>query len=208
MEKETQTTQSNPNIDSAQLEELIKQSVSSSFKELEETQRETQRTSTSQTDTRQTETTDPWADIVNPLVEPRLAQMQLQTQAAQDKIDFYSSDSWLTELDEHLTSDDTKTEKADFRKEIEKTFSNLMQKGSPLPREDIAKYLLGQKLIKSGTKHYESKNKKAQARRDADLQHAQRAVEFQSGIPTSVQPQKLYDMTFDDIVKEYGTVQF
>lgn len=200
---ETTENSQQPNLDMSQLETLITNSVNNSFKEAFNS-----REQETQAQTQATQERDPWADIVEPIVNPRLQQLQLSNEAAQDKIDFYSSDTWLENINEHFTSDDVKKEKAEFRAEIEKTFTNLLRAGKPLPREDIAQYLLGQKVVKQGASYHEAQaNKRAKKKEDA-LKHAQRAVEFQTGNISTYTPQNLFDMDHDKLVENFGSYTF
>lgn len=73
---------------------------------------------------------DPLGDLIRQSVAPDLRAATLKAEAAEDKADFY------------LTNSDA----GEYRGEIEKTFNNLVKNGRPLPRADIWSWYQGQHM--------------------------------------------------------------
>src|SRR5438876_5437259 len=99
MAEETETTQQ-PQFDQAAIAEMIKASTREAF--AEQQSRDQGRAVQTAPMPQQQQVENPFADFVNPIVQPRLNAANLRAEAAQDKVDFYTSDEWLTELDDLL----------------------------------------------------------------------------------------------------------
>src|SRR5438132_1284255 len=134
----TETTESTPTLNEEKLGELIKKG----FKEsLDSYTQDTQQAQTVQS----TEPKDPWDEVLEPRISRRTQQSNITAQSAEDKADFYTSDFWLTELDDLLPGDLDTDEgklalskaKKEVRENIEQTFSNLVKQGRGIPRKDI-----------------------------------------------------------------------
>lgn len=89
---------------------------------------------------------DPVGDMVRPVVEPVLNHAMTIAQSAADQASFYS------EFGQELDGED--------RKEIEKTFSTMLQNGRPMARSDVWKWIQGNNIDKVVGKKIEQKEKK------------------------------------------------
>ena len=209
----TGSTTSSQALDEAKLAELIKQNVSTSVKELLQQQADTstQNQPTQIQPVQQAQEPDLWDTILDPKIVPRLQQANIRAEAAEDKVEFYSSDFWSEELESWLTEDDPdkrKKEKAEFRQEVEKRFSNLLQQGKGFKREAIAHNLLGEKIAKDRTKYEESIGKRRKRQEESALETARKAVSITSGNISNFTPQDIHAMSMDKMLKELGDLQF
>lgn len=154
---------------------------------------------------------NPFQQWVDPLVKPGLQQAQLQAEIAQDKADFYSSDLWLDEVDDHLISDDPKErrqEKSDLRKQVEKLFEDNIKAGQPRTREALMTYLLGQRAITKKADLRSAQSRREQKSKDADLDKARRGVDISAGLISDFSPQSVQEMSLEDMRKKYAEVSF
>jgi hypothetical protein len=200
-----------PGFDEAKMAELISKNVNSSLKEAIAAlpQPEPQYQQPQQVDT--PVEPDFWDQQINPRVDGKIANVNLRALAAEDKVDFFSSEAWTTELDEMLPGD-TPEEIAQHKKEIrlrlEKTFTTMLQSGRGTRRADILDYEVGKYLREKKSEFKDSVVKKAGKSREAELEKARRGVDISSGNISNFTAQDIHDMDFERVVKEFGQVGF
>lgn len=204
-------------LDESKIAELIKQNVSSSMKEVTEalSKQNTQQVYTPPQEEEDV-STDAWDEIISPRVERHTkksldasSRAALQAEAAEDKADFYSSDLWVVDLEDFFTSDDPaerRKEKADFRKELEERFSNLLKSGRGMKREEIAQYMIGSS--ENRKKYTENQTKKQKKQDEQDGLKAQRNVDIGSFSISNFDAQSIHDMDFDEVAKKFGSYTF
>src|SRR6266853_5171209 len=124
----TEVENKQPQLDEVKLSELIKKGMKDSFDELAANQRNTQQSNQQNV---QQQSTDPWDEVLEPRIRKGTQQSNSIAAAAEDKVDFYTSDYWLKEIDEILPGDDTEDGKVslqkakkEIRETLETTFSN------------------------------------------------------------------------------------
>lgn len=215
MAEETQTEekQESSGFDEAKMSELIQKNMNASFKELlaEQAKTQQQQTETPQQVEAPAPEPDFWDNLINPKVDGKVASATIAAQAAEDKVDFYSSDEWIEEVEEWLTEDDPtkrKAEKAKLREEIESTFRNLLKSGKGTFRKDIFSYVLGEKIKKDRVKYQENIGKKREKQAEADIQKARRAVDITSGGVSNFSASDIHAMSTEKMLKELGNLTF
>lgn len=196
-EELTQETKE-PSFNQEQMQQFIQQSVQNSFRDALQSQEEP---------VKQQET-DPWADIINPHIQPKVQQAELRAAAAEDKSDFYSSDEWLVDVEDHFITEDSRKERKELREEVERLFTQQMKAGKPLPRKDILAYLLGNRVLSKKTEYQEAIVKKRTKQQDASLQKARQMQEFSSGNISNYEPQAIHAMTDEKLVETFGNMAF
>src|SRR5438309_371127 len=155
----TEVTESKPQLDEVKLSELIKKGMKDSFDELRNSQGNAQQNNQSP----QTQSTDPWDEVLEPRIRKGTQQSNSIAAAAEDKVDFYTSDYWLKEIDDILPGDNTTEEgnivlnkaKKEIRETLETTFSNLLKQGRGIPRSDIIDFAVGQYVKKNKSTYTE-----------------------------------------------------
>lgn len=199
-------------FDIAKMNELIAEGVANKFKEEKEAAAKVQPKEESKQATKEeVEDKDFWADVIDPRVNPKLAQLGIVAEAAEDKLDFYTSEDWTEEAEEWLTEDDPvkrKAEKKALRDEIEKAFAANIKNGRNLVRADIFRHVLGDKITKDRTKYQENIGKRKQKQVDSDLAKARRGVDITSGNINGYTPQDIHNMDAAKIEEEFGALQF
>ncbi len=202
--------ESKPTLDEAKLKELIGQGLKEGFSEL---QRGTQQQSN--TNVRE-EPKDVWDEILEPRINKKTSQATLRADAAEDKVDFYTSDYWLKEIDELLPGDSNtedgivelnKAKKA-VREKLESTFTNLLKQGRGIPRTDIVDFALGQYIKESKGTYTEGIIKKSSLKKQKEVEKARRGVDMSSGNISSFTPEQLHKMPQDKINEEFGSLLF
>lgn len=156
------------------------------------------------------EVEDPWDALISPRVKPGLAQAQLMAQAADDKVDFYSSPEW-EQVDDWLVEEDPekrRAEKAEMRKKVESAFSNLLKQGKGLHRADIFNSVLGEKIRKDKEKFVESIGKRKAKQESDALDKARRAVEPTPGSISSFTRDDVLTMDEESFTKKLGALTF
>ncbi len=200
-----------PQFSEEKLAELVKNNVNASLKDVMANLNQNQNNVQQQQNVEKEKEPDFWDTFIDGKVNPRVAKAELQSEAAVDKLDYYSSDDWLVELDDFLVEDDPdkrKEEKTKIREDIEKYFNNLLKAGRGLPRKDIAAAVLGEKVKKDKIKYQESVVNKSQKKRDSDLQKARGAVSISSGNISNYSPQDIHGMSSEKIIETFGSLTF
>jgi hypothetical protein len=204
---EGHTSTGSPPLDEAKLSEMIKKGVKETIETLA-----SERSERPVEAAQSTQTTDPWDEILEPRITRKTQQSSLKADAAEDKVDFYTSDYWLTEVDDILPgdtgTDDLAKSKKDLRDGIEKTFTNLMKQGRATPRADIANFVLGEYIKNNKSTYVESVVKKSSTRKEQELQKARRGVDISAGNITNFTAEQLHKMPQDKIVEQFGDVSF
>ena len=193
-----------PTFDKDAIETLVKKSVKDSFNEVLQQQAPRSQEPTKQVD-------NPFADWVNPLVDHKVNAATLASQDAQDKVDFYTSDAWLTDIDDFLVNDDPAkraTEKKALRDKIETTFSNMLKMGKGICRADIKDYVIGQKLKEDKAAYQESIGRRLNKKKEADLDKAAKGVNISAGNISNFTAADIHKMTFEKRVETFGEVLF
>ena len=197
-----------PQFDEAKLSEMIKKGVQDSLKEAIATQQTTQQTTKVEDKSTETDPFDAW---LNPKIDTKVASATLAAQSAEDKADFYSSEFWLTEVDEHLlgdTPEELKAAKTELRKSLESTFTNMIKQGRGTPRADLVLFEIGKYNKANKGKIDESITKRSKAKQEAELEKARRGVDIGVGALSNFQPQDVHGMKWDDIAEKYGQLAF
>ncbi len=209
------TTTPSVGLSEEKLAELIKANVDTSMKDALANLRAEQESYTTQTKESETSPTiegnDFWDGVISRRVDGKVKQANLQAEIAQDKIDFYTSEQWLEEADEWLTEEDPakrKAEKKALREDIEKAFNGLVQNGRGMPRADIFKAVLGEKITKDRAKYVESIGRKKDKQRETELAQARRGVDISSGNITNFTPADIYKMDHAKLLETFGEVSF
>ena len=205
---ESTETAKQPQLDKATVDELIKTNLKEAIAGLQQQQQATQQVNAQPV---QQKEPDFWADILDPHIKAGTAQADLNSAIAMDKVDFYSSDEWLTEVDEYLTEDDPtkrKTEKANLRKEVERVFDTNVKQNRGLPRSDVLKGVLGHMLIKDPEKFKASASKKATAEKESELDKAKKAVSIGAGNITNFSAADINSMTLEKVQEQFGSMEF
>jgi hypothetical protein len=205
---EGNTSTGSPPLDETKLSDMIKKSVRDSLETLASERSHTPPVETPNSP----QTTDPWDEILEPRITRRTQQSSLKADAAEDKVDFYTSNYWLTEVDDVLPGDtgteDLAKSKKDLRDGIEKTFNNLMKQGRATPRADIANFVLGEYIKNNKSTYVESVVKKSSTRKEQELQKARRGMDISAGNITNFTPEQLHKMPQEKIVEQFGDVSF
>ncbi|SRR6266516_6775631 len=208
-ETTTETIESTPALNEEKLGELIKKGFKESLDSYtQSTQQSTQQQST--------EAKDPWDEVLEPRISKRTQQSNITAQSAEDKADFYTSDFWLTELEELLPGDTETDEgklalskaKKEVRENIETTFSNLVKQGRGIPRKDIADFAIGQYIKKNKASYMEGVSKKSSLRKEMEVKKAQRAVDMNTGNISNFSPEQIHKMEQSKIDEQFGSVLF
>src|SRR6266853_6934177 len=163
---EDKEVESKPQLDEVKLSELIKKGMKDSFDELAANQRNTQQSNQQNV---QQQSTDPWDEVLEPRIRKGTQQSNSIAAAAEDKVDFYTSDYWLKEIEEILPGDSTSEEgilslqkaKKEIRETLETTFSNLLKQGRGIPRSDIVDFAVGQYVKKNKSTYTDGLVKKS-----------------------------------------------
>ncbi len=214
MENEELTTkeeQESKSFDEKKMAELIAQNVNTSIKEALKDLPQQQAPQPVQQQQQQKVEPDIWDDIVGSRVNPHLANANLQSAIASDKIDFYSSDDWLEEVDNLLLETDPvkrKAEREEIRKDIETKFSNLVSSNRGIPRKDIFSAVIGERVKKDRAKYEEASYTKRNKSKEAELDKARKAVDISSGNISNFNAADVYEMDHAKMLKEYGNVPF
>ncbi len=210
---EDKEVESKPQLDEGKLSELIKKGMKDSFDELAaNNQRNTQNLQGQQ----QVQSTDPWDEVLEPRIRKGTQQSNSIAAAAEDKVDFYTSDYWLKEIEEILPGDSTSEEgilslqkaKKEIRETLETTFSNLLKQGRGIPRSDIVDFAVGQYVKKNKSTYTEGLVKKSSLQKEREVQKARRGIDIQSGNITNFTPEQLHNMPQDKINEQFGGVLF
>jgi len=208
----TEVESKQPQLDEVKLSELIKKGLKDSFDELTNDQRNSQQSTQQST---QTQSTDPWDEVLEPRIRKGTQQSNSIAAAAEDKVDFYTSDYWLKEIDEILPGDDTEDGKVSLQKAkkeirdtLETTFSNLLKQGRGIPRSDIVDFAVGQYVKKNKSTYTEGLVKKSSLQKEKEVQKARRGVDIQSGNISNFSPEQLHNMPQDKINEQFGGVLF
>lgn len=218
-EEEKSEEKSSTGLTEEQLNKIIKENVSSSMKtvlseQAAEAQQRQQQYQNQQYNAQQgNKEEDVWDTILDPKINPRFQRAELMTMASEDKADFYSSDAWLTEVDEMLpgeTSEEIKKHKAEIRKRLEKTFSNLISRGAQAaaPRSDLIDYEVGKYIKEHKEDFFSSVEKKRGKKKEDELDKAKRAVDIGSGNISNFKPENIHKMSYEKVVEEFGNVAF
>src|SRR6266446_1844631 len=204
----TEVESKQPQLDEVKLSELIKKGLKDSFDELTNDQRNSQQSTQQST---QTQSTDPWDEVLEPRIRKGTQQSNSIAAAAEDKVDFYTSDYWLKEIDEILPGDDTEDGKVSLQKAkkeirdtLETTFSNLLKQGRGIPRSDIVDFAVGQYVKKNKSTYTEGLVKKSSLQKEKEVQKARRGVDIQSGNISNFSPEQLHNMPQDKINEQFG----
>lgn len=209
--KETIDTETEkPAFDEAKMSEMIKANVSTSMKEVIDQLNQNKPVADEPRNVQQ-DNPDFWDDIVNPRVTKHTAKANLAAEAAEDKLDFYTSDDWTEEVEEFLVEDDPtkrKAEKKAIRDEVEKIFKNLISTGRGLPRKDICDAVLAQKLKKDRIKYQEAVVNRHNKRKESDLDKAKRGVDITAGNISNFTPSQIHEMTEEKMLSEFGSYRF
>jgi len=210
---EDKEVESKPQLDEVKLSELIKKGMKDSFDELAANQRNTQQSNQQNV---QQQSTDPWDEVLEPRIRKGTQQSNSIAAAAEDKVDFYTSDYWLKEIEEILPGDSTSEEgiqslqkaKKEIRETLETTFSNLLKQGRGIPRSDIVDFAVGQYVKKNKSTYTDGLVKKSSLQKEREVQKARRGVDIQSGNITNFTPEQLHNMPQDKINEQFGGVLF
>lgn len=141
-------------------------------------------------------------DPMGDLIAPYFQRANLQAAAADDKAEFYSSYSIVKDGDEE---EDEQSVSRSMRKDIEKTFTQLMKEGRPQTREAIYHYLLGKSVATDKKKFMERSSTKKkqemdQAKAGADISGSSAAqslsVSQMWNMPMDKMSEALTDSTF------------
>ncbi len=197
----TATIEQQPSLTKEDIQAAVAESITNSMANLKPAERAV---------TQQEPAKDPWEDILNPVLEPKLAQSRLRAEAAEDRAEFYSSDTWLEDANEFLLSDDptkAKAEKAALKIDIEKTFNDLIANGRGMKREDIFNYKIGQLVTKKRVEYQESIGKK-RSKKQSDLERAQKGVEFQTGMVSNYDTAQIFDLPEEKLIEQFGSLTF
>lgn len=201
-----------PEFDEAKLADLVKANVSASMKDALDALKAEQSASPPIQQVPPTDSsTQFWDDVINPRVDSKVNKASLQAEIAQDKIDFYTSDTWLEEADEWLTEEDPakrKAEKSALRAELEKAFDTLVKNNRGMPRADVFKGVLGEKITKDRTKYFESIGKKGERKKALDLEQARKGVDLSAGNVSNFNAADVHKMSFEKVLEHYGDLTF
>jgi len=197
-----------PAFDQEQMMALIKEGVKSTIKEVAESAPKLE----PRVEPKPSESeANPFSQWIDPLVNPKLAAATLQAQAAEDKVDFYSSEQWLTELDELLPGDteaEIKAAKAEIRKRLETTFTQMLNAGKGTFRREILDYEVGKYTRENKEKVAASHVKRNSAKSEAALEKARRGVDIGAGALSNFTPQSIHEMDTEKMLEQYGGVAF
>ncbi len=153
---------------------------------------------------------NPFAEFINPLVEPRIRAASLQGEAAQDKVDFYTSDEWLLDIDDHLgsTPEEVKAAKAEVRAEVEKTFTDMLRAGKGTFRKDILSYVMYERIKKNKTKFNDTVAARAKRKAEADIETARRGVDIATTTAMNFSREDIEKLSDEDMMKQFGDLAF
>lgn len=200
-----------PTFDKDEMMNFIKEGTKTALKEAIESAPKTEPRVES------TGTANPFAEWIDPLVTPKLQQAQLTAQAAEDKVDFYSSEEWLTEVDDWLCAEGKsdeetatlrKQEKAAIRADVEKTFQAMLKAGKGTFRKDLLSYVLGEKMKRDKAAFTESIGKRSAKQKEAALDKARRGVDISSGAISNFVAADVHKMDTAKMLEQYGGVAF
>jgi len=206
----TQTETKTPAFDEAKLQESIRDNIRQSLEEYTRVERETRLQEQQAKKVEEDPGDDFWDKIIDPKVNKKVASSTVAAEAAQDKVDFYTSDEWLTESEAWLVSEDPedrRKEKAELRDKVEKYFNNLLKSGRGMPRADLFNAVLGEKIKKDKTKFEENIGKRNKRKLDDELQQAQRGVDLTS-VMASYTPESVHKMDWEKVEETYGSLVF
>lgn len=144
----------------------------------------------------QSQPADPVRDFLNPYLEPRLQNVEravvLRTEAAMDAATFYNdADPKRAKL------------KSKFRGDIEQLFSQQLQQGQYIPRENLFRYVIGVKFD-------DLVNEELQEREQA-RERARQAQGVPSGSPRPIQQgpaKKPWEMSPEELQQMLEGVEF
>lgn len=211
IKEETKEASSSLGLSKEDIAELIKTNVGSSMKELMANLPQQQPVYQEPAQDTRTDDDKLWDNIIGSRVNPSIANAQLRADAAEDKADFYASDTWLTDIDDLLpgeTEAEIKEAKKEIRKRLETTFSNLIKTNRATPRADLIEYEVGRYLRENKTKFLETVEKKSKKKGEVELEKAKKAVSISSGNISNFSPKDIHGMDYDKVVKEFGEVLF
>ena len=197
-------------FDEVKMAELIKAGVKDSLKEAMSTADTSSNSQPASQSATTTTPDNPFQQWIDPLVTPRLNAATLAAQAAEDKVDFYSSDDWLIDIDEHLgsTPEEISKAKREVREEVEKTFTNMLKAGKGTFRKDILSFVMYERIKKDKAKFTETVSKRSNAKKDAELANARRAVDISTGAISNFQPQDIHAMDTAKMLEQFANVAF
>ncbi len=206
---ENTEVESKPQLDESKLSELIKKGLKDSFDELATNQRNNQ-------PQQEVQSTDPWEEVLGPRIRKGTQASDNRSAAAEDKVDFYTSDYWLKDIDDILPGDSNTEEgiislnkaKKEIRETLETTFSNLLKQNRGIPRSDIVDFAVGQYVKKNKSSYIEGLSKKSSLQKEREVQKARKGVDIQSGNISNFAPDQIHKMSQEKINEEFGGVQF
>lgn len=206
----TQNTETSKPFDETKLAELIKANVTSSMEGIKkELASQNQNRTESQVDNTTKEEPDFWDAIIDPKVNKKVASASLAAELAQDQVNFYTSDEWLS-VDEWLVEEDpTKRseEKKALRKQVEDYSANLVKQGRAMPRSDIFNAVLGEKIKKDRIKFEENIGKRNKRNEETELDKARKGVDLGS-VMNDFTPESVHKMDWNKVTETYGQVVF
>ena len=154
---------------------------------------------------------NPFQEWIDPIVNPRLARASLQAQSAEDRVEFYTSDEWLTGIDSLLagdSSEEVSLAKKAIKDDLEKTFSDMVRAGKGTFRKDLLNLSIGKYIRENHAKVAESYVKRSSVKKEAELDKARRSVDMGSGTMSNFTPQDIHSMDTQKMLEDFGEVSF
>lgn len=155
---------------------------------------------------------DFWADIINPRIQPQIQQSQMAAAAAIDMANFYNSDEWdqVDDLldDGDMTVKELKQEKAKIKREVEKTFEDMMKQGRGTSRAAILDYVMGKELRSNADTYRKKAVKRSDKTRQQELANARRGSDIAASGISSMGRDDIMNMGDDDFDKLWSGVTF
>jgi len=206
-ETKEESKEGTSNFDEAKMAELIKANVSASQKELIAQLKADKEEEKPKEEVKE----DFWDEIVNSRTSGKINQANVRAEAAEDKVDFYSSDEWLEGIDDLLPGDsleEVKKHKKEIRTRLETTFQNMLKAGRGTHRADLLDYELGKYLKENKKAFIETVEKKSTKRKEVELQKARKGVDITAGNVSNFTPSDIHAMSMEKVIEEFGHVGF
>jgi len=147
-------TENTEKQDLAKVQDFIKGQVETYFNEMKSTLPGPAVQGKTQEDTAK----EQLGQLINPFIEPGLAEARLTSSDAKDYVQFYMNNEHAKE----------------YHDDVEKTFTALVKVGRPISRADILKHKLGEEYQSDPAKFVEKQSE----RHKQQLQRAEVAVDF------------------------------
>jgi len=197
-----------PQLSREDLEQMIREGVGAGLQQA--VQQSLRQQPVQQQSSQPQQPDNPFREWIDPVVQPGLQQAHLRTMAMEDKVDFYSSDQWVRDVEDHLvgeTDEERRKERAELRADIEQYFANFMQQGRPIIRKDLLDYTLGKRIREQSGKYQDAVHKRKSAVQQAELAKARRHVDM-GGSAMDFDPRSVHAMPIEKVQEQYGDFQF